>query len=112
MGRSTFKGPVKSVNGFEFGEGTQITYIKKGTVSVNPASITNAEVGETEVTITGAATGDVVIMQPPAAGLTAGLVVVGAYVSAANTVKLRLFNGSAAPINEAATDFIYILIRS
>ncbi len=112
MARSTFKGPVKSVNGFEFGDGTQITFIKKGTVSVDPASIDTLAVGEVTVTVTGAAVGDAVIMHPPAAGLTAGLIVADARVSATNEVKVRIYNSTAGAVNEAAANWIYTLIRS
>ena len=113
MARSTFKGPIRSENGVEIGtSGTQLTFVKKGTVSINPSSISAGAVGEETITITGAVVGDEVILHPPAAGLTAGLVVCDARVSAADTVKVRLFNSTGAPIDEAAASWIYVLIRS
>lgn len=113
MGRSNFSGPVKSTNGFIAGSsGTQITGIFKGTVSINPASIGSAAVGETSVTISGAVVGDVVILVPPTAGLTAGLAATQAYVSAADTVKVRIANLSGGSVDEAAGTWTYILIRS
>lgn len=113
MGRSTFSGPVKSTNGIEVGsDGTQITLIKKGTCTVDLPDIADADVGEATVTITGAAVGDIVVLVPPTAGLTAGLAVCGAQVSAANTVKVRVVNGSGGSINEASGTWYYVLIRS
>lgn len=83
-----------------------------GTVSVNPASIANAAIGETTVSISDATVGDIVVMVPPAAGLTAGIGVVGAHVSASGTVKLRLVNNSGGAVDEAAATWSYILIRA
>lgn len=92
--------------------GTELTLVKKGTVSIDPASIAAGAVGETSVTIAGAAAGDSVIMNPPAAGLTAGLIFGGCTVSAANTVKVRIFNSTAGAIDEAAGTWTYAILRS
>lgn len=83
-----------------------------GTVSVNPASISTLAVGEVTVTITGAVEGDSVIMTPPAAGLTAGLIVCDARVSAADTVKIRIYNSTGGSVDEAAATWAYCLIRA
>lgn len=113
MGRSTFSGPVKSTAGIEVGsDGTTITKILKGTVSVDPGSIAAGASADVAVTITGAATGDVVVMNPPAAGLTADLLIAGVRVSAADTVSIRLSNQSAAPIDELAGTWSYLIIKS
>jgi len=113
MSRSTFSGPVKSTNGVIVGsDGTQITKILKGTVSVDPASLADAAEADTSITITGAALGDTVILNPPAAGLTAGILICGAWVSAANTVKVRLANASGGTVDEAAGTWSYCLIRA
>jgi hypothetical protein len=113
MGRSTFSGPVKSTAGFIAGsDGTTITKILKGTVAIDIASLAAAAEADTEVTIAGAATGDVVIMCPPAAGLTAGMVLGGAWVSAANTVQIRIANASAGTVDEASGTWSYLIIKS
>lgn len=112
MARSTFKGPVKSTNGFEFGEGTQITYMKKGTVAVDLASLATVTAADKDITITGAAVGDTVIIQPPAADMTAGLLVCQAWVAAADTVTVRVYNASGDTIDEASANWVYLLIRS
>lgn len=113
MARSTFSGPVRSTNGFEFGtDGTQITKILKGTVSVNPSSLTT-DTGEIlTITLTGAVAGDTVILHPPAAGIDAGIMVGQAYVSAADTVKVQLWNLTGGTVDVAAANWIYTLIRS
>ncbi len=113
MGRSTFSGPVRSTNGFEIGtSGTQLTYVKKGVVSVNPSSLTTITGEILEVTLTGAVVGDAVILHPPAAGIDSGIIVGQAYVSAADTVKVQLWNLTGGTVNVAAADWIYVLIRS
>lgn len=113
MGRSTYSGPIKSTNGVIVGSsGTQITTILKGTVSVNFASMLTDTVADLDVTVTGAAVGDIVLMQPPAADMTAGLIIGQAWVAAANTVTVRIFNQSAGTIDEAAATWNYLLIRS
>jgi hypothetical protein len=113
MARSTFSGPVKSTGGLICGsDGTTVTKIYKGTVAVNPASIGDNDIGTTTVTITGAVVGDIVLMCPPTAGLTAGLMAGVAYVSAADTVKLSIANCSGGAVDEASATWSYILIRS
>lgn len=100
-----FLGPVQLSS-----DSSQLSYIKKSTVSVDLASISNGAIAEATVTVSGAAMGDAVIATPPAS-LAAGLGVVGAYVSAADTVKLRVVNQSGAPVDEAAANWIFTLIR-
>lgn len=53
-----------------------------------------------DVTVTGAVAGQCVVVAPPAA-LNAGLICF-AFVSAADTVTVRVFNGTAAPIDPAS----------
>lgn len=127
MGASHVSGPLTSAAGFvgdvtgnatgniasssvNIGGGGALSYVKKATVSVDLASISTLAVVETSVTVTGAATGDAVIATPPAA-LAAGLMVVGAFVSAANTVKLRVYNSTGGSIDEAAANWVFTLIR-
>ncbi len=113
MANSRFSGPIISANGIKAGTtGTTITKIVKGSVSVNPGNCADNDIVEVTLTITGAAVGDVVIMNPPAAGQTAGLGVCGARVSATDEVKLRLINVSGGAVDEGALTYDYILIRS
>lgn len=112
MSQTRFSGPLKSTAGLELGGGTTITKILKGTCTVDLPSVADADVGEATVTVTGAVAGDIVILIPPTAGLTAGLAVCGAQVSAADTVKVRVVNGSGGAIDEASGTWYYLLIRS
>lgn len=86
--------------------------IAKGTVSVDLASMLTLTASEITLTISGAVLGDSVILNPIAAGNTAGIIYGGARVSAADTVKMRVFNGSAGTIDEAAQVWEFILIRA
>ena len=113
MGSSNFDSIPRFKNGCKVGSsGTTITGIFKGTCTVDLPSILDGDVGEATVTVTGAAAGDIVVLIPPTAGLTAGLAVCGAQVSAANTVKVRAMNGSGSTIDESSGTWYYILIRS
>ena len=73
-------------------------------VTVDFGSITNATTGTATATVTGAASGDEVVVNAPS--LEADLVLGNAHVSAANTVTIRIGNISAAPINPASQAFI------
>lgn len=111
MAQTRFSGPVKSTNGFQPGTSTvALTQIMSGTVSVNPASIAAASTGDTTVTITGVASGDVVVMNPPDA-LEAGLAFGGCWVSAADSVKVRLVNPTAGAVDGAARNWTYAVFR-
>lgn len=130
MGASHLSGPLTSTAGFvgavtgnltgnvessslNIGAGGAIVYILKPTVvSVNIASMAAGVMSETSVTVTGAALGDQVLVTPPA-DLDASLMVAGAFVSATNTVKLRVRNNHATdPVDPAAQNWIFALIRS
>jgi hypothetical protein len=89
------------------GQGAIIT----GSVAVDPASIAATTCAETQLTITGAAAGDVVVFTPPAS-LEAGLCYSGARVSAANTVQLRLCNVTGSGVDGASRTWSYVLIRA
>lgn len=135
MAASHLSGPLTSTNGFvgavtgaitgntagvhtggvvsdsvNIGSGGALTFVKKVAVSVNPASINTVTLAEETVTVTGAAAGDIVVVSPPAA-LDAGIAVVGAFVSAANTVKLRLYNSTGGSVDIAAGNWVFGLIR-
>lgn len=112
MAKSTFSGPVISLNGFKAASNNNkaVTYMDAGTVSVDPASLATLSSSETQVTISGAAVGDIIVMSPPAS-LETGLIFSGARVSAANTVQVRLSNMTAGSIDGAARTWSYFIIR-
>lgn len=92
------------------GESTEWTRVEATTVAVNPASIAANTTGDTDVTITGALTTDIVTVHPPST-LEAGLVSGGAWVQSANTVRIRLGNVTAAPIDGASANWTVVLWR-
>ncbi len=94
------------------GGGTQITKIVKGTISIDSASMLTLAGNVTSLTITGAAVGDSVVITPGTVGFEAGIIAVGAYVSATNTVKVTMFNTTGGTIDAAALVCEYLLIRS
>jgi hypothetical protein len=83
--------------------------IFRRTVSVDPPSIAAGAASNVDVTVRGVAVGDDVIAIPPDT-LEAGLVLQGATVSAADTVRLRLYNPTAAAIDGAARTWTLIII--
>jgi len=112
MGATNFKSIPNFRNGCKVGSGTTITKMLKGTVTVDLASVLTLATTERTVTLTGAAVGDIVLMAPPTAGLAAGLCITNVQVSAADTIKIRVFNGSGGTIDEASGTWYYTIIRS
>ena len=80
---------------------TKIDSIRYYTFTFDPASVAAATTAEQTVTVTGLLAGDVVIaVNKPTA--TAGIGVVNARVSAANTLALTFVNATAAPVDAAS----------
>ncbi len=90
------------------GQGAILT----GTVAVDLGSVADGDVVEKEVDVAAALVGDVVIMNAPAAGLTAGLAICEARVNATGKVKVRVMNGSGGTVDEASVTCSYIIIRA
>lgn len=78
----------------------------------NPPSINNTALGETTVTVTGAAVGDfvVAVSADGDAATTAGLWLTG-QVTAANTVTIRLGNLTGGPFNAASQNFFVFVVK-
>ncbi len=72
-------------------------------VTLNPASIDAATVSSETFTVAGLATDMVVTVNAP--NIEAGLFVIHANVSAANTLKLAIWNTTGAPVNPASQVF-------
>lgn len=80
------------------------------TATVAPGLIAASSTADTSVTITGAAVGDFVQLTPPttlAAGITWN-----AFVSAANTVKVRLANVTVAGITPASATWSFNITKA
>jgi hypothetical protein len=111
MARTTFSGPVVSTNGFIAGTGATITSVLKSTSTIDFGSVlANTTSDSTGITVTGAAVGDAVMVGAPDA-IAAGLVVT-AYVSAANTVKVRVANVTVSPIDPASGSFTVVVVKT
>lgn len=91
------------VGALAIGTSTVVKGITYGSASLDPASINGNSTGTVTTTITGAATGDIVIVNPPA--LTTGLAFAGCAVTSADTLTIYLVNATASPINNAAATF-------
>jgi hypothetical protein len=85
---------------------TTIKNIWSGSVSLDPPSIATVARGLVTFTVTGAAVGDVAILNPPAT-LNDDLVFVGAAVTAADTVTVYIYNPTAGAIDDTAKTWIY-----
>lgn len=97
-----------TVGTLRVGAGTTIKKITVGTGAIDFGSINDGATGTGTITVTGAATGDIVIVNPPS--LTAGLAFAGAAVTAANTVTVYLVNSSGGAIDEAEKTFSYLWV--
>ena len=77
----------------------------RSTVAVNFDNILANTTGEATATVTGAVVGDEVNVNPTSS-LESGLVLGTSYVSAANTITIRLGNVTVGAINPASQDFV------
>lgn len=93
-------------------QGTPITYIERGTITVTPSAIGAATSGDTTVAIASAQLGDTVICTPQATALAAGLVLGQCQVSSAGNVKIRIGNLTAGSLTPTSGTWAYVLIRS
>lgn len=89
---------------------TAITKVKKYTPSINPASVASATVAEQTFTVSGLTTADTVIVNPPA--FTTAIGVVGARVSAADTLAIKFVNPTAGALDEGAGTWTIIAVRT
>lgn len=93
--------------------GTVLTKWLKGTVAVTISALAAAAEEDITVTVTGAAAGDMVLVTPLAAAMETGVAVIGTWVSAADTVKIRVSNvNAAAGLTGSTTNFSYLVIKS
>jgi hypothetical protein len=75
-------------------------HLLSGTYTIDATSVAANSLATETFTITGAKTSQCVVVQAPA--LEAGLVLVSARVSAADTVEIALFNVTGAAVNAAS----------
>lgn len=90
--------------------GTAITQIRVYSATIDPASVAAATSAEQTFTVTGLTTGDKVLVSKPTA--TAGLGIVNARVSAADTLALTFMNATAGAIDAASESYTILAFRS
>lgn len=94
----------------EIVDGVRGATVQFGTeTSTDPASIAAGAEGSVTITVAGADTSDLVFVT--ARALLAGLVVVEATVTAANTVTIKLLNTGGAGLDDVASSFDYMLVK-
>lgn len=91
-------------------DGSTIRHLKLYEVSVNPASLLANTGAETDVTVTGVTTDDMVVSIEAQAALNGGICV-SARVKSANTVAFHFVNVTAGAIDVAATNFKILCAR-
>lgn len=110
MGRNRSTKRINQVGGVGFDGGVDLHNVKSATVSVDPASLAADTKAGTAVTVTGAAAGDFVVAQPPAA-LEDDLIFTGARVTDTDEVTVYLYNPTGSPIDGAARDWDFLLFE-
>lgn len=95
--------------GITIGSGSAISKVLTATASLDFGSIAAQSSADLTVTVTGAATGDAVVMGLPAA--PASGVVFNAFVSSANTVTIRATNATVAPIDPDSATYRATVIQ-
>jgi len=81
-----------------------------GTVSVDPPSIAAGAATNVDVTVSGLETTDYVIVVCTS-DLEAGLIPIAAYVPSANTLRIRLYNPTAAAIDGASRTWAWFAFK-
>lgn len=84
------------------GSGTTLTKLVSTTAVWDPGSIIANGSQSTTVTVTGAAVGDAVFVDNPYAQLDNNSLAISAYVTAADTVTVRLFNNDTVSVDPAS----------
>jgi len=98
MGQTNFE----AIGLKQFGEDPQPLFssVLNGTATLDPASLAAAATATATITVTGAAVGDFVIVSP---GVSLAGLVMTAYVSAADTVTVVLYNPTAGAVDLASS---------
>jgi len=94
----------------EFKEGVQGGWFEVGTITVDPPSIAAGATANVDITVSGAAVGDVIFVMPPS-DLEGDLKVLGASVVAANTVRIGLKNEGSVAVDGVSKEWGYLLFH-
>ncbi len=79
--------------------------ILEGSATVDVSSIPGASFGTVSVTVAGATTGDILLGWGTSAALPTGVFILGATVTAANTVVITLFNTTGGALDPASMTY-------
>lgn len=82
-----------------------------GQVTFDSAACPAAAVTIQTVPIPDSVPGDIVLLVPPAAGLSVAVAAMPGYCSAAGTCKVPFVNTTAAPLDPASVTFDYKLLK-
>ena len=85
--------------------------VKVYTASVDPASLTTELSAEQDVTVTGVAVGDVVLLATHPTAFTTGYELAGARVKDTDVVSLAFMNVSTGTINPGAQTFTFYMLK-
>lgn len=94
------------------GTAADLTLILKGTVSVTVAALAAAAEADVDVTVTGAQLGDNVVISPAADATAETGLMWNAWVSATDTVTIRMTNASGSGLTGSTADWAYTVISS
>jgi len=89
---------------------TKLKVSLSGTVSIDPPSIGAGLYANVDVTVTGLATADRILVTPPV-DIEDGLRFVGASIPAVNTLRIRLHNTTGVAIDGAARTWTWATLR-
>jgi hypothetical protein len=90
--------------------GESFTYMKHGIISIDPPSIGANTSTSFNTTLSGLATGDLIFLTPNI-NIPDTFYYQGAYVSAANTLTIKIRNTSGLSFNDGAENWDYLIIR-
>ncbi len=77
--------------------------------TLNPASVAANTIAEQTFTVAGLTTSDIVTVNKPT--LTAGIGIVNARVSAADTLAITFINNTGSPVDPASEVYLIVAIR-
>jgi hypothetical protein len=87
------------------------TLVRKGSVDIKPSIVGSLSASSQTFTLLGARVGDALTLNPSSAGLTDGLFVEHAFVSADDTITIVFYNTTGSPIDQDLTTWTYTLDR-
>jgi hypothetical protein len=90
-------------------DGMQGCSLEFGTLTLDPASIADNAVLETDIALAGADTGDLIFLN--AVNLDTGLTLQGARITAAANLKLKLANESGGAVDGGSVVYQYMLVK-